>query len=538
MNQYKTFISLTIQMGRNPEMSFCQLNLKAIKFKTMKKLLLTTTCLASIAACTPAKKQKVETKPNIVIIYVDDLGFGDIGVNGAIGVQTPNIDRLAQNGVNFTDAHCSAATCTPSRFSLLTGTYGFRNQAAVLPGDAPLIIDTRKGTLPSMLKQAGYTTAVIGKWHLGLGSGLVNWNGEIKPGPREIGFDYSFLIPATGDRVPCVYVENQKVMGADPADPIEISYGSRIDGYPLGSEHPELLKVLADPQHSNAIVNGVSRIGYMKGGEKALWKDEDFPFILTGKAKTFMTENKDKPFFLYFAFHDIHVPRRPNEQFTGKSTMGARGDAIAQMDWCTGQLIKELEDLGLADNTLVIFSSDNGPILDDGYEDQAVELLGDHQPAGPFRGAKYSILEAGTRMPTIVYWPGKVSPGTSSAMLTQVDLYASLAKLVGQEVNPGDASDSEEHLDAWLGKTEKGRTMMLEEAYTLALRKGDWKYISPQKGATPDWMKNKQIESGLSEEPQLFNLKTDIRETENMATMHPEIVKEMELELDSIVKKP
>ena len=469
--------------------------------------------MLSIMSCTNAgRNSATEVKPNIVIIYADDLGFGDIGVNGAKGVKTPNIDRLAQQGVNFTDAHCSAATCTPSRFSLLTGCYGFRNNAAVLPGDAPLIIDPNKGTLPSMLQKAGYTTGVIGKWHLGLGSGAVNWNEEIKPGPREIGFDYSFLIPATGDRVPCIFVENQKVVGANSNDPIMVSYGSEIDGYPTGKEHPELLKIMADPQHSNSIVNGVSRIGFMSGGKEALWKDENFPFILTNKASSFINENKAHPFFLYLAFHDIHVPRRPNEKFAGSSSMGARGDAIAQMDWCVGEVVKYLEDLGIAKNTLIIFSSDNGPILDDGYADQAVELLGDHRPGGSFRGAKYSILEAGTRMPTILYWPGTVKSGRSSALLTQVDLYASLANLVGQQLVSGDAPDSENHLESWLGRSEKGREYMLEEAYTVALRNGDWKFIKPQTGGTPEWLKNKKVDSGLSDEIQLYNLNDDVRE--------------------------
>lgn len=502
----------------------------------------TTGCLVitfcATVSCNQSTKKQEETrvKPNIVIIYADDLGFGDIGENGAKGVKTPNIDRLAQLGVNFTDAHCSAATCTPSRFSLLTGCYGFRNKAAVLPGDAPLIIDPAKGTLPSMLQKAGYTTGVVGKWHLGLGSGTVNWNEEIKPGPREIGFDYSFLIPATGDRVPCVFVENQNVVGADPADPIAVSYGSEIDGYPTGTAHPELLKVKADLQHSNTIVNGVSRIGYMSGGKNSLWKDEDFPFILTNKANSFIDENKSRPFFLYLAFHDIHVPRRPNEKFARTSTMGPRGDAIAQMDWCVGEVVEHLEGLGLAKNTLIIFSSDNGPILDDGYDDKAVEMLGDHRPAGPYSGAKYSILEAGTRMPTIVYWPGTVAPKTSSALLTQVDLYASLANLLGQEVATGDAVDSENHLEAWLGRSEKGRKYLLEEAYTLALRKGDWKFIQPKTGGTPDWMKNKKVDSGLSNEIQLYNLKEDFGETQNVAKDYPEIVRELAEKLDSISK--
>lgn len=501
----------------------------------MSKLIIIITSLFVMVVFTSGQKQIKETKPNIIIIYVDDLGFGDIGVNGAKGVETPNINELANQGINFTDVHSSSATCTPSRYSLLTGSYAFRSKAYVLPGDAPLIIDPTKGTLPSMLQKAGYTTGVIGKWHLGLGLGKVNWNKEIKPGPREIGFDYSFLIPATGDRVPCVFLENQRVVCADPNDPITVSYTTRLDGFPVGYEHPELLKVQADPTHSNTIVNGISRIGYMSGGKKALWKDEDFPFILTNKAKEFMAENKEQPFFLYFAFHDIHVPRIPNEQFVGKSTMGPRGDAIAQMDWCIGILIKQLEDLGLAENTLVIFSSDNGPILNDGYEDQAVELQGDHKPGGAYRGAKYSVYEAGTRMPTIVYWPGKVKPSVSSAMLSQVDLYASLAKLVGQALAPGDAPDSEEHLGAWLGKTGNGREMMLEEAFTFALRKGNWKYVMPQSRRIPKWLIDKKVESGMTPEPQLFNLEDDKTESKNVVSEHPEIASELKSTLEEIL---
>jgi len=507
---------------------------KPHKSSLTKRILFLLILLIVFAACRN-ERDLVPEKPNILIIYVDDLGYGDIGVNGAKGVKTPNVDKLAKNGVNFTDAHASASTCTPSRYSLLTGSYAFRNHAAVLPGNAPLIIDPEKGTLPSMLQKVGYTTGVIGKWHLGLGRGEVNWNEEIKPGPREIGFDYSFLIPATGDRVPCVFVENQKVVGLSSSDPVTVSYGSPLDGFSLGSEHPELLKMKADPQHSNSIINGVSRIGYMRGGNSALWKDEDFPFVFTEKAKHFMTENKDHPFFLYFAFHDIHVPRVPNEKFVGVSTMGPRGDVIAQMDWCTGQLISYLEELEIAENTLVIFTSDNGPILNDGYGDNAVEFLGDHSPAGSYRGSKYSAFEAGTRMPTIVYWPGKVRPGVSSALLSQVDLYASLARLVGGEIKEGNAPDSKELLDAWLGKTEKGREIMLEEAYTFALRKGNWKYIQPQTSATPDWLKNKDIESGLSDTIQLYNLTDDINERRNVAVDYPEKVDSLQQILGEII---
>ena len=501
----------------------------------MKTLLIVSSCLTVLTACSTKSKQTEGNRPNILIIYADDLGFGDIGINGAKGVQTPNIDRMANNGINFTDAHCSAATSTPSRYSLLTGSYAFRKNAEVLPGDAPLLIDPRQGTMASMLKKAGYKTGVIGKWHLGLGTGKLNWNEEIKPGPREIGFDYSYLIPATGDRVPCVFVENQRVVGFDPSDPITVNYNERIEGYPVGSENLGLLKQMADPQHSNSIINGVSRIGFMSGGKKALWIDEDFPIILTNKAKDFINENKSRPFFLYFAMHDIHVPRITNPNFVGISKMGPRGDAIAQVDWCTGQLVKHLEYLGIAENTLIIFSSDNGPILDDGYADQAIELLNGHKPSGIYRGAKYSIFEAGTRMPTIVYWPGTVKPGISNALVSQVDLYASFAKLVGQDIAPGDAPDSEEHLDAWLGRKDQGREILLEEAFTFALRIGDWKYIKPRTGGNPIWFNDKKVEGGMSQEDQLYNLKDDVTEKVNVANENPEIVSKLKNRLEAIL---
>ena len=360
----------------------------------------------------------------------------------------------------------------------------------------------------------------------------------ISPGPAETGFGYSFIIPATADRVPCVFVENGKIAGLDPADPVEVSYTRDFGYYPTGLEHPEMLKMKADTQHSCTIIDSVSRIGYMKGGRTAIWKDENFPLVMTTKARKFMEENRDHPFFLYFALSNIHVPRMPNPRFSGKSTMGRRGDVIAEADWCTGQIMRELKALGIEKNTLVIFSSDNGPILDDGYDDMAEELLGNHKPAGPFRGSKYSAYEAGTRMPTIVYWPERVKPGVSSALVSQVDLYASLAKLTGGELNSGDAPDSREILDAWLGQTGEGRSSMPEESYTLALRHGDWKYIAPQEKPTPGWLKNKKIEPGLSNKPQLFNLKDDPGEQVDLAQKYPEKVAELEKELEEIRKTP
>jgi len=478
----------------------------------------------------------VVKKPNIVIFYVDDLGFGDLSSYGAIGVKTPNVDKLAKNGIKYTDAHSSAATCTPSRYSLLTGQYAFRNNAEILPGDAPLLISTEIATLPKMLQKAGYKTAVVGKWHLGLGDGNTDWNKEIKPGPLEVGFDYSFLLPATGDRVPTVFIENHKAINLDPKDPLKISYETPFDGVKTGITNPELLRQQADNQHSQAIVNGISRIGYQTGGESGLWNDEDFPTLFTNKANEFITSNKENPFFLLFSFHDIHVPRLPNKQFQGKSTMGPRGDAIVQMDWITGKVMQRLEELGLEKNTLVIFTSDNGPVLNDGYKDNATEMLGDHKPGGPFRGGKYSSFEAGTRVPMITYWPGTIEPGESDALISQIDYYASLGSLVNHKMAPKEAIDSKNIKDALLNANADARTDMLEEAFSLSLRSKNYKYIAPFAAKNfPAWLKNKKIEDGLSKKPQLYDLSKDIGEQNNIAENNTELVEKMQSKIDSII---
>ncbi len=477
------------------------------------------------------------TKPNVVIFYIDDLGYGDLGSYGAIGVETPSVDKLAQQGVRFTDAHSSAATCTPSRYSLLTGEHGFRNNAAILPGDAPALIRPGKATLPSMLKKAGYQTAVVGKWHLGLGNGNVDWNGDVSPGPLDIGFDYSFLLPATGDRVPTVYLENTRVVNLDKNDPITVSYKEKVGTRPTRLERPDLARIVADDQHSETIINGVSRIGTMAGGESALWVDEDFPDVFTDKAIDFIRANKNKPFFLFHSYHDIHVPRLPNPRFKGKSKMGPRGDAIVQMDWMVGKVINELEQLGLKENTLIIFTSDNGPVLTDGYDDQAIELLGEHKPWGPFRGGKYSAFEAGTRMPTIVSWPGNTQNGVSDVLISQMDIYASLAKLVGVPLAKGEAQDSEEHLSALLGKKEHARVELVEESVaTNSLRFNQWKYIAPVKNNNvAAFLAHKNIEGGFSQSPQLYDLNKDINEQNNLADKNPQLVKKLQRRLTEIV---
>src|SRR3954447_17312683 len=318
--------------------------------------------------------------PNILLIYADDIGYGDTSCYGATAVQTPNIDRLAHEGLRFTDAHSAAATCTPSRYAMMTGEYAFRKRGTnILPGDAALIIEPGRTTLPSLLHDAGYKTAVVGKWHLGLTNGRPNWNAELKPGPLEIGFDECFIIPATGDRTPCVFVENHCVKNYDTADPIEVDYKKKVGNEPTGAERPDLLTMKPSHGHDNTIVNGISRIGYMSGGKQARWKDDNIADVLTQHAVDFIKQKRANRFFLYFATHDIHVPRVPHPRFRGKTGMGPRGDAIVECDWSVGQILETLDDLDLTESTLVIFTSDNGPVVDDGYQDEAVERLGDHK---------------------------------------------------------------------------------------------------------------------------------------------------------------
>lgn len=510
------------------------------------QILLLITMVVSLVSCEwPLKNDnatqnndqhtKQTRHPNVVIFYVDDLGYGDIGSYGATGVETPELDRIANNGIRFTDGHSSAATCTPSRYSLLTGEHGFRNKAQILKGDAPALIRPGKPTLASMFKKAGYATGVIGKWHLGLGNGNVNWNEAIQPGPLEIGFDYSFLLPATGDRVPTVYVENHHVVNLDPNDPISVSYNKKIGNMPTGYNNPELLRYRADGQHNKTIVNGVSRIGHMDGGKDAHWVDEDFAQLFTNKAINFIRDNKDKPFFLFKSYHDIHVPRLPNEKFKGKSSMGVRGDAIAQMDWVTGRIIKEIEQLGLAEDTLIIFTSDNGPVLFDGYFDEAKKRLGDHKPSGPFSGGKYSRLEAATRVPTIAYWPGTIKPLVSDALVSQLDLYKSLAKLVNIDTSENEAMDSMDQLSVWLGHSTEGRIDLIEESLgNAALRHRNFKFI-PKSNKSPKFVRSKKIRGGYENIDQLYDLSLDPAEENNIAETKPEVVQQLKQRLKEIM---
>jgi len=468
-----------------------------------------------------------DSKPNIVLIYADDLGFGDLSCYGATRVQTPNTDALANNGIRFLNAHSAAATSTPSRYGLFTGEYPWRRKGTgIAAGDAALIIKPERYTLPKMLKEAGYTTGAVGKWHLGLGNetGKQDWNGTIAPGPREIGFDYSYIMAATADRVPCVFVENQRVTNLDAKDPIYVSYTKNFPGEPTGKDNPELLtKLKPSHGHDMSIVNGISRIGYMKGGKSALWTDENIADSITAHAVKFIEKNKQKPFFLYFGTNDVHVPRYPHPRFWGKTDMGLRGDAIAQFDWAVGEIIKALEKAGIRENTLIIISSDNGPVVDDGYADQSVEKLKNHKPWGPFRGGKYSSFEAGTRVPFIINWKGKINAKESAALVSQIDMLATLAKFVGVDISSKGVLDSKDQLQTWLGLNEKGRNYLIGAASSLTVLTRTWKYIEPNNGAAYNPFTNTELGNDTCD--QLYNIIFDRGEYDNVADKNPLIVR-------------
>jgi arylsulfatase A len=478
-------------------------------------------------------------KPNIILIMADDLGYGDVSCYGG-KVPTPAIDRLAREGVRFTSGYASASTCTPTRFSLLTGTYAFRQKGTgIAPPNGPAIIKPGTETLPGILKRAGYATAVIGKWHLGLGDPAPDWNGELKPGPLDIGFDHALLLPTTNDRVPQTFVEGRRVKNLDPADPLWVGDQKPSADHPTGITHRDTLKMDWSHGHNQTIHNGISRIGFYTGGTKARFRDEDLADTWVKESNRWLEANKDRPLFLYFASQDIHVPRVAHERFQGKTTLGPRGDCIVQLDWCVGELMKTLDRLGLAEKTLVIFCSDNGPVLDDGYKDFAVEKLGDHQPAGPYRGSKYSVWEGGTRTPFITRWPGRIQPAVSDEVVCTIDFAASFAALTGQPLADTACLDSLNVLDALLGKPgAKGRDHLLQQdngGGNFGLRAGDWKLVRLEKRGKSEARVSKADLPLPAARHTLYKLSADPGERTDVSAAHPEIVQRLQAEMDRLI---
>ena len=478
---------------------------------------------ALLGAILPSPAVDTGSKPNIIIILGDDIGYGDFGCYGSQKIKTPNIDALAAEGMRFTSAYATASTCTPTRYALITGRYAWRQRGTgILSGVAPALIKDGSPTVASIAKQAGYTTGVVGKWHLGLGKeGPTDYNKEIDSGPNTIGFDYSFLIPATGDRVPCVYVENHKVVNYDPADPIRISFGKNDINAPTWKTHPELVR----PDHrdpvqeirAGAVINGICRIGFMTGGRTALWQDDAIADTLVGKANTFIRNNTDKPFLLYLATHDVHAPIAPNPRFLGTSQMGRRGDTVQQFDWCVGAIMNTLREQGLDQNTLLIVSSDNGG--DGVYGEQEVQY--GQKLNGPLRGYKVSPYEGGVREPFVARWPGKIKAGTTNDQIVAlVDCLATVAAVTDQNLPAEAGPDSFNLLPTFFDPARSVRDHVITQSGVAshpgcarAIRVGKWKLLTE--------VENKNFK------PKLYDLEADLAETTNLADHHPDIVQQL-----------
>jgi len=477
-----------------------------------------------------------DSRPNIMVLYVDDMGYLP-GFTGGTLLETPNMDALASSGMVFTDGYVSSPICGPSRVGLMTGRYQARtghDANSRKPGCELLLSET---TMAQRMKALGYKTGIIGKWHLGIGEKgtPVDWNGEVKPGPLELGFDYSFLLPNTNDRVPCVYLRDHHVVNLDPADPLYVGGNPNVvkkpgsTVYPDARKNPEAMTYYKSTHgHNQSVINGIGRIGYMSGGKAALWDDETMTDVFVEEARKYIEANKERPFFLYFASQSPHVPRTPNPRFRGKSGLGYRGDAMVEFDWAVGEIMKTLEENGLSENTIVIFSSDNGPVYDDGYDDgttvkkSSKEVDGGHDGSGIWRGGKYQIYEGGTRVPFIVKWPGRIEPGVSDALVNQIDFMASFASLLNQDLSENEAIDSRDALEALLGQDTQGHEFMIEEAgRQIALRQREWKYII-----------RLNDREGRAE---LYNLADDPGETKNIIRDHLEKADAMAQKLDAYV---
>ena len=510
----------------------------------MKKLFSFTLTLFFVqsALAIPEEQPAPLAKPTVIVIMADDLGFGDLSCHGADSLETPEIDKLAAGGIRFTNGYCSASTCTPTRYSLLTGTYAFRTPGTgIAPPNSPAVIDPDLFTLPDVMKKAGYATAVVGKWHLGLGGDAgPDWNGELKPGPLELGFDSCFLLPTTNDRVPQVYVQNHRVLNLDPKDPLWVGKMKPSEDHPTGITHRSTLKMDWSHGHNSTIHNGISRIGFYTGGHAARFRDEDLADKWVEKSVEFIKANKSNPFFLFFSSHDIHVPRIPHERFQGVTDLGFRADSIVQFDWCVGEIIKAVKESGLINNTLIVICSDNGPVMDDGYKDFALEKLGDHRAAGPYTGGKYSVYEGGTRTPFITYWRGIVKPAVSDEVVCTIDLASSLAALTAQRLPKDACLDSMNIIRALLGKEgAKGRDHLVQQNNgnngTYALLEGDWKLHRYDRKTARNVVVEQKLANVKVPPYMLFNLKEDPTESKNVITQHPQIAERMKEHLAEII---
>ena len=529
-----------------------------LKMKYSRKLQLKLKVAFVLLCCSGPIKMQAQDKPNVVYILVDDLGYGDVGCYGATKVKTPNIDKLASDGKIFTDAHSASAVCTPSRYALLTGQYPVRaNNGKGLWGPSPvtseLLINPEQFTLADVFKKSGYATAALGKWHLGFGEGENTWDKPLRPGPNDLGFGYYYGIPVVNSAPPYVYVENDRVVGEDPNDPlVYVGRGKEKEVTPITPIPPEASQRTAN---------------MFKGAVKAheLYNDYTVGTVLAGKAVDWITEKttneKQNPFFLYLATTHIHHPFTPGKNFQGKSDAELYGDFIQELDWMVGQVISTLEKQGVAENTLVILTSDNGAMLNLGGRNA---VRAGHKINGDLLGFKFGVWEGGHRVPFIAKWPGKIEAGTvSDQLICNVDMLATFMEVTGQDPNSLKNLDSKNILPALLGNPKmpiRDELVLAAHRSThLSLRKGKWMYIPAKgsggfRGSKPQhhaWGGapavafvggvNSDIEDGHIKDnapvAQLYNLEEDKYQSTNVYTKFPEVVKEMEATLENYKPK-
>lgn len=475
-------------------------------------------------------------RPNIVLINADDLGYGDLGCYGATKIRTPNLDRLAREGRRFTDAHSPSAVCSPSRYGLLTGQFPLRrNFWGPIPFTQELTIALDQPTIASVLKDAGYATACIGKWHLGFGVGKCDWNKQLKPGPLELGFDYYFGMPTVNSGGPFVYVENRGVVDYDPEDPF----------VRRSKEKPSMTEKWP--------AKGMGPFG---GAEKAMlrYRDREVGTEFAQRSVKWIAEQAAKPeqpFFLYLATTNIHHPFTPAKRFDGTSEAGRYGDYVHELDWMVGQVLKALDEHQLTDNTLVVFTSDNGGMLNEGGQDA---WKAGHRLNGDLLGFKFGAWEGGHRVPFIARWPGKTPAGSvSNALISQIDLITTFAQAAGAEIPEEAIIDGVDQLPEFTGSArEPARDFLVispNSPQHLLLRKGKWVYIPAQDeggfqakkvgehllgGAAAQQLTrlvNSDVANGMirADAPpaQLYDLESDPSQTLNVHDKYPEVVEEM-----------
>ncbi|RRB07488.1 sulfatase family protein [Larkinella rosea] len=462
--------------------------------------------------------------PNIIYILADDLGYGDVSAYNPTGqIKTPNIDKLASEGMRFTDAHSPSSVCTPTRYGLLTGRYPWRSRlpVGVLRGYSRTLIEADRPTVASLLKSNGYQTAVVGKWHLGLdwdvqkgnetlltaeGYGIktemnpdhIDFSKKPLQGPNTIGFDYSYILPASLDMPPYCYLENQKLTELPT-------------GYTNG----------------NKLESGYTGPFWREGKMAPSFNFFEVLPRFVEKATAFLKkQTAQKPFFLYLPLAAPHTPWVPTKNYTGKSKAGEYGDFVQQVDAAVGEVLRTLSETGLAGNTIVIFASDNGPYWRENFVKQF-----NHKAAGEFRGMKGDAFEGGHRIPFIVRWPGNVKPGsTSAATTTLTNLMATCQEILGQKAPTPSPEDSYSILPVLLGKSRQvtGQPAVVHSSSIgyFAIRKGDWKLIEGL--GSGGFTEPKEVKPQAGQPTgQLYNLAADVAETRDLYSQQPEKVKEL-----------